>query len=74
MKKKVILLLVMILATVLVPCGVTYADGCPNVSPLPGMRSWYAGIPCENGSPVLKQTDSEEGAAKGINNCNNADN
>ena len=67
MKKKVILLLVMILATVLVPCGVTYADGCPNVSPLPGMRSWYAGIPCENGSPVLKQTDSEEGAAKGIN-------
>ena len=39
MKKKVILLLVMILATVLVPCGVTYADGCPNVSPLPGMRS-----------------------------------
>ena len=67
MKKKVILLLVMILATVLVPCGVTYADGCPNVSPLPGMRSWYAGIPCESGSPVLKQTDSEEGAAKGIN-------
>jgi hypothetical protein len=70
MKKKILLLFLAIMsAAALVPCGVTYAaNTCTNVSPLPGIRSWYAGLNCDgNGAPILEQAGSEDDAASKIN-------
>ena len=72
--KKVVLILFLVVVSMftLVP-NATYAANktkttpCKGTSPLPGMRSWYEGIPCDGDSPVLNQAGDEEEAAKNIN-------
>ena len=72
MKKKLYLVfaaIVMILSSVIVlPATSAYA-ACGTVDkPLPGFRSWGAGLPCENDTIVWKGGKSEAAVANTMNN------